>query len=344
MPEMFYRSILEAAGPNPRHVAEVLGLPNLRLVRPDGVNIFADIQRKRCLRLSDVSLDVAKSPSEQIEYWCNFLQERIVGVSHLQKQAYRITIFFWIDSPHVDFEVAPEVMRVLSDLGVGLHFTFYVHSAAAEVPKERSSRLLWHPVEHSVDIIEDYLLDQLRGTAVREKVREKLDTREGRFFAILPEGARAESIDDWDHCSPVDGLGYPVDTKPLLLDVVKRFIRLDSRSRVLGQRDGDSAEDPAPHSGRNRVVSNGVPGCELRGSDVSDEEIDEMWNLTGSFPTVLFFYRSDSAKRTALEDRAVDEIAKNLIGMAVGVFLDDSYVIWWRTDLVPFPSGALAAA
>jgi hypothetical protein len=339
---MYYRSLLEVAGPDPRHAAEVLGLPDLRMVSPDGANIFADIRRGRWLRLVDVSVGITMEPSAQIAYWCSFLEARIGGVRDLQSQANRFTIYFWIDTPYVDFDLPLESMRRLNGLSVGLHFTFYVHKAANDTSKRRSSGLLWHPMKHSDDVA-DYLLDQLRGTAAREKVRERIEAREGRFFVILPEDEVADVIDGWDHCSPVDGLGYPVDPSPLLYDVVRRFLRLDPQSRILGQNSDTLSSRPDAPTETDLVVSHEVPGWELRGPDASDAEIETLSRETGRFPFVLFFYRSNSPKRATLDDRDVDELAENLVGLAVGAFLEDTYLIWWRTDLVQFPGDAVAS-
>jgi hypothetical protein len=58
---------------------------------------------------------------------------------------------------------------------------------------------------------------------------------------------------------------------------------------------------------------------------------------------ILYLYHSNSPKRATFDDRDVDELAENLVGLAVGAFLEDTYLIWWRTDLVQFPGDAVAS-
>lgn len=192
--------------------------------------------------------------------------------------------------------------------------------------------MLLRSMERSDKVVE-YILKQLEdnGTMVARTVREKIDLGKGSFFVILPEELDPEQIENWAWQRPE--VGYPQDPAAVLCTVVKRFLA-DEHYRVFGQ-DVDAPPEEANDFPRNLVTYGSVLGWELRGSDSTDKEIEDVV-LLGPF-YALYFYRSNSPKRTRLDDQDVDEIADSLLGLAVGALDLETYLIWWRTDLLSFP-------
>ena len=197
-------------------------------------------------------------------------------------------------------------------------------------------KMLLRPVRQSDELMA-YLLGQLDEGAVAQKVRDRIDPRKGSFFAILPEGLEPEQVENWAWERPE--VGYPQDPAAVLCNVVKEFL-LDGHYRAFGL-DTDAAPGDIDYSSPNLVTYRGVPGWEVRGPNATNREVEEVASLCPFYP--IYFYRSGSPKRTALDDQAVDEIAENLLGLAVGALDLETYLIWWRTDLMPLPGTDKAA-
>ncbi len=327
---------MRVEGVDPDYVSKVLGVDSDWMERADNVKFFTGLW----IRHIDASLRTTMRPGAQIEYWCDFLEARQSGVEELPIGK-RVTIDCWIDDPDVDLDLPPEILRRLSGLKVGVRYL--IDDVTSTVHYPQRTRLVWHPVNES-DKAAEYLLEQLTGSFVREKVRERIDILKGSFFAILPDDAQPEMIDDWEHSCPEDGLGYPLNPNTLLDDAVGRFLRLDRQSKVVspayalwipGQPDDDSE--------RNLVISNGMPGTEPSGPSGSQAEINDLPPHTALYPGfILYFYRSNSPKRATLDDRDVDVLAENLVGLAVDALDFETFLVWWRTDLVQFPGAAVA--
>lgn len=320
---------------DPDYVSKVLGLESDWMERADSVNVSG-----LWIRHIDASRRTTMPLGAQIEYWCDFLEARQSGVRELPP-GNRVTIDCWIADPHGNRDLSPKILRRLSDLNVGLRFLIYDATGTVHYPQR--TRLVWHRVKDS-DKAAAYLLGQLEGSFVREKVREKIDTRKGRFFVILPDDAQPEMIGDWKYSCSEDRLGYPLNPNTLLDDAAGRFLRLDGQSKVAGPAYAVWVPgQPDDDSNRNLVISNEMPGREHSGPSASQAETNDLPLRTALCPLfVLYFYRSNSPKRATLDDGDVDELAENLVGLAVDALDLDTFLVWWRTDLVQFPGAAVA--
>ena len=72
---------------------------------------------------------------------------------------------------------------------------------------------------------------------------------------------------------------------------------------------------------------------------------DDILNLLGApvlpYPLCVFLHLANSADtKSELADPDLAEIVSRLVGVAVGAFDTDSFLLWWRDDLVPFSSVA----
>jgi hypothetical protein len=72
---------------------------------------------------------------------------------------------------------------------------------------------------------------------------------------------------------------------------------------------------------------------------------DDIMNLLGApvlpYPLCVFLHLANSADaKSELNDPDLAEIVGRLVGVAVAAFDTDSFLLWWRDDLVPFSSVA----
>jgi hypothetical protein len=200
---------------------------------------------------------------------------------------------------------------------------------------ETQEKLLIFEVKRSAEVA-DYLLSQIDDSAVARAVRERLDPRRGTFYTVLPESLRPERIRNWAWTEPE--LGYPLQPDLVLDSIIRRFLA-EASHRVLGQNADISAGQVEPEYSENLLVYRQEVHWEF-GAPYATGWRGEF--PLGLRPFVLFFYRSTSPKRKTLDDKAIDQIVDELIGVAVMALDDDSYLIWWQTEREPFPGSDLA--
>ncbi len=186
-----------------------------------------------------------------------------------------------------------------------------------------------------------YLLHQLSpGYEILTKLPKKIgDFALGSFFVILPDSVDANQLSDFG--SEIPGLDWSVTTQ-LLGKIVKRFTR-NPNCTVLLDDHTHSVSDPGweEYKYKDRATFYDNELCwELKGPDSPQNEIDDLiWDWLSFFPVSAFFCVSSSSERKKhLTDADVEDLAENLIGVAVDAFDGNSFVIWWREDLIPFPS------
>ncbi len=329
------RTRLRVEGENidPDFVSKIFGIDGERKERRNATNVVG-MWRRSISGPRRITMEA----SEQLEYWCGFLEERQDRVRELHALGSQITIECDIWDPIVFFDLPADMMRRLGQLNVLVRFSIYDPTHPDLQPKQLKLDFFIRDVEWSDDVAR-YLLEQLYESRVARKIRAHLDAARGSFFALLPEGLEPQRVKHW--ADPMREVGYPQNPRALLYNIVGRFLR-DPKSRVLGQEPDRPPEWPADYSTKNLVRHHDELGWELRGPSITESEIEDSLRGVSSLPYVLYFYRSDSPKRNSLDDRAVDEISENLVGLAVGALNEKTFLMWWRTDLMPFPGSDIA--
>lgn len=190
------------------------------------------------------------------------------------------------------------------------------------------------------DEVVGYLLGETDDSTVARRVRDRFDPRRGKFYAILPQDLQPRQIEDWG-CYRRE-LGYlvgPRNPHAIMDSVIRRFMA-NPLHRVIGKNWNQTVSDVDSRDMSTTVRYDDELYIELSGEDTRDDRL-----IVGRFsirPFALFLYRSRAPKRTALCDKDIEEIVRELIGVVVMAFDDDSYLIWWRTDREPFPGSDLA--
>jgi hypothetical protein len=191
------------------------------------------------------------------------------------------------------------------------------------------------------DFAREYLLYRISPdlNMLARLVRRKYHFTEGNFFILAPESVDADRlskfgnwIPDVDHTAAIQ----------LLARVVKRFT-IGPNCTVLLHDFIHSVSDPDWEEYKFKDLAttyNGEVYWELKGPDTSEDEIGELISDWSSyFPVSAFFCESPSPDRQkCLTEGDLENLANNLIGVAVDAFDGDSFLIWWREDLQPFPT------
>jgi hypothetical protein len=126
--------------------------------------------------------------------------------------------------------------------------------------------------------------------------------RLGIFYAILPEGLEPGKVENWAWGR--SELGYPLNPSAVLDDIARRFL-LDPTRRVLGQGNDMLATEREfiltelkQRESENLVVREDELYWELAGPAAKDLSLTSL--PLGSYPTIVYFYRSTSPKQKAL--------------------------------------------
>jgi hypothetical protein len=70
----------------------------------------------------------------------------------------------------------------------------------------------------------------------------------------------------------------------------------------------------------------------------SDEDALKILNLASPFPFTAFLYVDGLSKeKSKLSDADLLHVVDNLVALVVSVFDFDSYLIWWKDEIRPFP-------
>ncbi len=161
----------------------------------------------------------------------------------------------------------------------------------------------------------------------------------GSFFVIAPDSVDADQLSDFGSEIP---LVDPSGATQLLGKIVKKFTRNPNCTVLLHDHvNFFSRPGWEEYEYKDRAIFYDKELCwELKGSDIPQNEIDDLIShWSAYFPVSAFFcVSSPSERKKLLTDGDVEDLAQNLIGVAVDIFDGDSFLIWWREDLLPFPS------
>jgi hypothetical protein len=191
----------------------------------------------------------------------------------------------------------------------------------------------------------EYLLHRISPdlNALAGQVWKKHHFTEGNFFVVAPDSVDVDRllkfeiwIPDVDHSAAVQ----------LLAKVIKEFTTsLNCTALLYDFINRVSDPDWEEYKFKDLATTyNSEVYWELKGPDTSEDEVEELISDWSSyFPVSAFFCGSPSPDRKkSLTERDFEYLANNLIGVAVDAFDGDSFLIWWREDLQPFPTIEIA--
>jgi gamma-glutamylcyclotransferase (GGCT)/AIG2-like uncharacterized protein YtfP len=187
----------------------------------------------------------------------------------------------------------------------------------------------------------DFVRGELAGgaTELSQIVSARTEISLGKLFLITTEALVAARVQHWNWS--IDGLKEKV-ANSVLGHVIIGYLR-SSGNRVLIQdfetRSSDppfKSSDPPFKDDPLRAFYGEELFWELQNPDVTEEKIRACITGASYWPWLGYFCKKRAGTSRFLTDNDFEEVADQLVGVAVQT-LHDSYVIWWRTDLEPFP-------
>jgi len=193
-----------------------------------------------------------------------------------------------------------------------------------------------HTHEVKLPSLAEYVREQLATgyTALSRVVSSRVGFSAGSLFLIMPDDLVVERVENWNW--EPKGMKWRIADR-ILADHIKAYLR-NTANIVLIQDFETKPTDPNFRHDPLRVLHGDEPYWELRGSDISLEKIEECIGAASLWPWLSFFCKARGESARTLTENDLDAAASSLVGVAVQA-LHDSYVIWWRTDLEPFPGG-----
>ncbi len=185
----------------------------------------------------------------------------------------------------------------------------------------------------------EYLIEQLsEGTTLARLLLRGTDFSRGRYRAGLPEGMDQTEMDfHWS----LSGLR---EEDRAFARIIKVFIEnLGGAALVADTETKTSQGALGSYPYRDRMMTYGDEVYwRIAGAGLSE---DEIVNLLGApvlpYPLCVFLHLANSADtKSDLNDADLHRILSRLVGVAVAAFDTDSFLLWWRDDLVPFSSVA----
>jgi hypothetical protein len=172
-------------------------------------------------------------------------------------------------------------------------------------------------------------------TALSRVISRSIDLSIGGFFLIMPSDLLPERVEDWNW----DPGHYKwQEADKILAHIIGAYLQ-NAENRVVIQDFEQRRTDPHSHFEDDplRVSYGEELYWEVQGLDVSEAKIEECVGDASYWPWLSYFCKTRPARSKFITDADLKEVAAHLVGVGVQA-LHDSYVVWWRTDLEPFPS------
>jgi hypothetical protein len=187
----------------------------------------------------------------------------------------------------------------------------------------------------------EYMLSALaQGTTLARLASKSIDLSRGTFRLLM-----ATMVDPSRPLDLTSGSAVLAgDEERLFVHIIRSFIRNPGCALIMQDSEAH-ASDPIMQKLPYRHLAVGY-GAEVywqvAESDVaslSDDQMLDLIHCTSYFPWTGFFYcdHKRSVVNTQLTDEDITRVLSNLRGVAVGALDYDSFLIWWRDDLRPFP-------
>jgi hypothetical protein len=180
-----------------------------------------------------------------------------------------------------------------------------------------------------------HLLYQLGdGTTLARLLMARHDLNRGTLLVALPSTIKSDEVENFQWS--LSGVKNAPSIE-LLQSLFTQFLG-DSNCELLFQDTMESPSDPPstayPPDRSQKIIYREEVYWKLKGLPV-DKEM-----LYGSFnPYSAFFHTSKKSNDAPLNlvDDDLERIALETVGIAVDAFDADSFLVWWREDLYPFP-------
>lgn len=185
----------------------------------------------------------------------------------------------------------------------------------------------------------EYFVEQLReGTRLARLVLEKIDLSRGRFRVGIPDHVDQSKI---DFRFSIPGLR---EEERAFAKLIKKFIENTGGTALV--EDNESVDfysdlTREPYAGYlmryGREVYWRIDDSILSVPDI----VQLLHSPILPYPLCIFLHLAESVgKKSEMYDADLEQIIVGLVGVAVGAFDTESYLLWWRDDVLPFSTVA----
>jgi hypothetical protein len=185
----------------------------------------------------------------------------------------------------------------------------------------------------------EYLVEQLAlGTTLARLVLQGTDLSLGKYRAGIPKGVDQAQINFHSSLKGLRG------EDRVFARIIKRFIEEAGGSALVADTETRKSQGDLsgyPYADRMLTYDDEVY-WRIAGAHLSE---DDIMNLFGApvlpYPLCIFLHMAKSFEtKSDLSNADLDQVLRRLVGVAVAAFDTDSFLLWWRDDLVPFSSVA----
>jgi hypothetical protein len=197
------------------------------------------------------------------------------------------------------------------------------------------------PIREVVDVAgaERYLREQLvDGTTLAHLVLNRIDFRSGKFRIAMPG-----TIDQTPPFDFKSSILRPVgEGQMLFARVLKSFIGVP-HCAVLMQETFEISDQFLREHGYEHLLASykeeiywTLAGAQL--ANVPDDEMLALVRSPSTNPFSAFFYVGIVPLPKTLTDSDLEQILGRLVAVAVDALDFESFLIWWRDELMPLPT------
>jgi hypothetical protein len=187
-------------------------------------------------------------------------------------------------------------------------------------------------IKNSLQALAHLRKELSEGGTLAKLVLSRTDFTPGEFLTGFPGNVDQSQL---DFRSSIRGLpDEPTDFAKL----IRSFIHDPLCVVLVEDIDPFPLEEDSPYKTRAMRYDTELY-WRMSGLDLSETDILDLLAEPDPYPSSAFFSIGwDSPHETQLTDSDLQRAANYLVGVAVRAFDGDSFLIWWREDLRPFPS------
>lgn len=180
-----------------------------------------------------------------------------------------------------------------------------------------------------------YLVGQLaQGTTLARLALQRTDFSYGTYRVGIPDGVDQAGIDFHRSLSGLRG------EDRAFARLIMTFIEKVGGVALVADTETRSSQgnlEGFPYGDRMATYGDEVY-WRIAGASLSE---DDILNLLGApilpYPLCVFLYLANSVDtKNELKHEDLEQIVRRLVGVAVAAFDTDSFLLWWRENLVPF--------
>jgi hypothetical protein len=169
------------------------------------------------------------------------------------------------------------------------------------------------------------------GEALAKLVLLKIDFTLGEFLAEVPNNIDQSQLDfRWSNPTLSGG-------QMTFVKVIKSFVSDPNCAVIIEDPDAFPVEEDSLHGTRAANYKDETYWI-VSGSDLSESDIFDVVDQPFPHPSSVFLSIVGTWKlKRQLNDSDLEHVVDTLVGVAVRAFDGDSFLIWWRKGLYPFP-------